>query len=70
MLSLPAALRGVLEPFAPLFRCPVRKRVQILVLGAMLSPERHSTVPQALRVMGLAEDRCFPSCQRVLSQAR
>jgi hypothetical protein len=69
MLSLPAALQGVLEPFAPLFRRPVWRRVQVLLLGALLSPGRR-TLTQALRVMGLAQERCFPSYHRVLSHAR
>ncbi len=69
MPSLPAALVGVLEPFAPLFRRPVWRRVQLLLLGALLSPGRR-TVTQALRVMGLAHERCFPSYHRVLSRAR
>lgn len=69
MPSLPAALKGVLEPFAPLFRRPIWRRAQILLSGALLSPGRR-TVTQALRVMGLAHERHFPSYHRVLSRAR
>jgi hypothetical protein len=69
MPSLPAALEGVLASFAPLFRRPTWRRAQVLLLGALLSPGRR-TVTQALRVMGLAQERCFPNYHRVLSRAR
>jgi hypothetical protein len=68
MHSLPAALEGVLEPFAPVFRRPVWRRVQVLLAGAILSPGRR-TVTQALRVVGLQSERQFPSYHRVLSRA-
>ena len=55
MHSLPAALEGVLQPFAPVFSRPIWKRVQVLLAGAILSPSRR-TVAQALRVVGLAEE--------------
>ncbi len=60
MPSLPAALEGVLMPFAPLFRRPVWRRAQVLLMGAILSPGRR-TVTQALRVVGLGGERHFPS---------
>ena len=68
MPSLPAALEGVLMPFAPLFRRPVWRRAQVLLIGALLSPGRR-TVTQALRVVGLGGERRFPSYHRVLSRA-
>ncbi len=68
MHSLPAALEEVLEPFAPVFRRPIWRRVQVLLAGALLSPGRR-TVTQALRVVGLARERHFPSYHRVLSRA-
>ncbi len=68
MPSLPAALVGVLEPFAPLFRRPVWRRAQVLLVGTLLSPGRR-TVTQALRVVGLGGERHFPSYHRVLSRA-
>lgn len=68
MPSLPAALKGVLEPFAPLFRRPVWRRALVLVVGALLSPGCR-TVTQALRVVGLSTERRFPSYHRVLSRA-
>ncbi|CAN5357565.1 hypothetical protein BH24GEM3_BH24GEM3_11260 [soil metagenome] len=68
MPSLPAALEGVLESFAPLFRRPIWRRAQVLLIGALLSPGRR-TVTQALRVVGLGGERHFPSYHRVLSRA-
>jgi hypothetical protein len=44
MPSLPAALKGVLGSFAPSFRCPVWRRVQVLLVGALLSLERLTDV--------------------------
>jgi hypothetical protein len=69
MPSLPAALEGVLAPFAPLFSRSTWRRAQVLLLGALLSPGRR-TVTQALRVMGRAHERHFPNYHRVLSRAR
>jgi len=69
MDSLPATIARVLEAFAPLYSPRIWKRAQVLVLGALLSPGRRA-VTQALRVMGLAHERHFPSCHRVLSRAR
>ncbi len=68
MHSLPAALEGVLESFAPVFRRPIWRRAQVLLIGALLSPGRR-TVTQALRVVGLGGERHFPSYHRVLSRA-
>jgi hypothetical protein len=69
MPSLPAALEGVLLPFAPLFHRPVWRRAQVLLVGALLSPGRR-TVTQALRLVGLSGERHFPSYPRVRSRAR
>lgn len=69
MHNLPATIERVLEAFAPLCSPRIWKRAQVLLLGALLSPGRR-TVTQALRVMGLAHERHFPSYHRVLSRAR
>lgn len=68
MHSLPTALEGVLMPFAPVFSRPIWRRVRVLLAGAILSPGRR-TVAQALRVVGLGDERHFPSYHRVLSRA-
>ncbi|MGI8468435.1 MAG: transposase [Pyrinomonadaceae bacterium] len=54
--------------FAPLFSKPVFNRVKILVRGAILSPASR-TVANALRVMGLSQERNFQNYHRVLNRA-
>lgn len=68
MHRLPAALEGVLMSFAPVFSRPIWRRVRVLPAGAILSPGWR-TVAQALRVVGLGDERHFPSYHRVLSRA-
>ncbi len=46
--------------FAPLFSKPVFKRVKVLLEGAILSPHIR-TVANALRVMGLSDEKHFPN---------
>jgi len=55
--------------FAPLFSKPVFERVKVLVTGAILSPAAR-TVTNALRVMGLSEEKHFQQFHRVLSRSR
>ncbi len=69
MDGLPAALSGVLEPFAPVFRRRVWARAKLLVVGALLCPGTR-TVAAALRVLGLDQSRAFSSFHRVLSRRR
>ena len=69
MDGLPAALSGVLEPFAPVFRRRTWARAQLLLVGALLCPGTR-TVAAALRVLGLDQSRAFSSFHRVLSRAR
>ena len=54
--------------FAPLFSKPVFQRVKVLVKGAILSPASR-TVTNALRVMGLSQEKHFQQFHRVLSRA-
>jgi hypothetical protein len=54
--------------FAPLFSKPVFHHVKVLVTGAILAPASR-TVTNALRVMGLSQDRHFQTYHRVLSRA-
>lgn len=55
--------------FAPLFSKPVFERVKVLLTGAILSPASR-TVTNALRVMGLAQEKHFQNYHRVLNRAR
>lgn len=68
MLPLPDTLRKVLAPFACLFTKPTWEKVQVLVVGAVLTP-RKRTVTAALRVMGLAQQNDFAKYHQVLNRA-
>ncbi|WP_407543569.1 transposase (plasmid) [Deinococcus radiomollis] len=69
MVLLPKWFTGVLEGFAPLFSARVWPQVQLLVVGALLSPGKR-TVTAALRVLGLADDPRFGTFHRLLNRAR
>jgi len=55
--------------FAPLFSKPVFEKVKVLIVGAILSPASR-TVTNALRVMGLSEEKHFLKYHRVLARDR
>jgi len=62
MTLLPKWFTGVLKGFAPLFSARIWPQVQLLVVGALLSPGKR-TVTAVLRVLGLADDPRFgPFC--------
>jgi len=65
---MPGVLMNFVIAFAPLFSKPVFNRVKVLVMGAILSP-RSRTVTNALRVMGLSQEKHFQNYHRVLSRA-
>lgn len=69
MSHLPQEIIVLLAPFAQLFSNRVWLHAQILVLGAILSPNKR-TVTAALRVMGLARERRFTNYHRVLNRAQ
>ena len=54
--------------FAPVFTKRVWQHVQVLLMGAILSPGKR-TVTAALRVMGLSDERHFQAYHRVLNRA-
>ena len=68
MLTLPDAILPVLIPFATLFRSPTWLKVQVLLVGAVLSPGQR-TVASALRIMGLSGDRNYARYHHVLNRA-
>jgi hypothetical protein len=68
MPPLPEAIILILAPFAPLFSERVWRHAQVLLLGAMLTPETR-TVTAALEAMGLAAERRFTNYHRVLNRA-
>ena len=66
---MPCELIKFVTAFAPLFSKPVFNRVKVLLAGAILAP-RTRTVSNALRVMGLSDDKHFQNYHRVLARAR
>ena len=66
---VPPVLVTWLSVFRPCFTAPAWNRVLVLVAGAVLAPG-NSTVTQALRVMGLADEPGFRRYHEVLSRAR
>ena len=64
---MPCELLNFVIAFAPLFSKPVFKRVEILLTGAILSPVSR-TVTNALRVMGLSQEKHFENYHRVLNR--
>lgn len=69
MLTVPSEIMVVLQPFAPVFSERIWDWVQVLVVGAILSP-RQRTVCAALRAVGLSRERQFQNYHRVLNRAR
>ena len=69
MLALPTQIVAVLGAFAPLFSCRVFHQVQVLIVGAILTPGRR-TVTNALRAMGLHQETQFQKYHRVLNRTR
>ncbi len=67
MCDLPAAIIGVLQPFAPVFSRRVWECAQVLVVGALLAPGER-TVAAVLRVMGRQEQPRFQNYHRVLNR--
>ena len=68
MRTLPPTMIRLLAPFAPLFSKRLWQNVQVLLMGAILTPGRR-TVSSALRAMGLDQHERFHRYHRVLSHA-
>lgn len=68
MLTLPSEFTKFMTAFAPVFSQRVFQHVQVLVVGAILAPGKR-TVTQALRIMGLSQDKRFQNYHRVLNRA-
>lgn len=69
MLLLPADIIALLAPFAPLFSRRTWRHVEVLLVGAILTPGRRM-VSSALRAVGLAHVSTFQTYHRVLNRAR
>ena len=68
MLSIPRSLEKLISPFACLFTIATWKKMQVLLVGAILSPKKR-TVTAALRVMGRADQNDFAKYHQVLNRA-
>ena len=69
MLPLPRPIVAVLIAFAPLFSRPMFHHVEVLLVGAILTPGRR-TVTNALRVLGRHQEAQFQKYHRVLNRAK
>lgn len=69
MEALPREIVRVLRVFEDVFSERVWDWVQVLVVGAILTPGQR-TVAAVLRVMGLSDERQFQNYHRVLNRAR
>ncbi|SRR5712691_8606295 len=68
MLILPSEIMTLFRVFAPVFSERVFEWVKVLVVGAILTPNKR-TVSAVLRVMGLSNEVQFQNYHRVLSRA-
>lgn len=68
MEALPKEIVRVLRVFEDVFSERIWDWVQVLVVGAILTPGRR-TVAAVLRVMGLSDERQFQNYHRVLNRA-
>lgn len=69
MLTLPASIVTILSAFAVLFSRRTFGHAQILIIGSILTPGSR-TVTNALRAMGLHQERHFQNYHRVLNRAQ
>ncbi len=69
MPTLPADIIPLLMPFMPLFTKPAFQHIQVLLMGAILSPGKR-TVTAALRAVGCEKDKQFQKYHRVLNRDR
>src|SRR3989337_461610 len=68
MEALPREIVRVLRVFEDVFSERVWDWVQVLVVGAILTPGQR-TVASVLRVVGLSDERQFQNYHRVLNRA-
>lgn len=67
MLTLPTTIMTVLQHFSPVFSERIWDWVQVLVVGAIMTPHKR-TVTSVLRIMGLSGERQFQNYHRVLNR--
>ena len=65
---MPTEVARILQPFAVMFTKPVWARIQILLVGAILTTGKR-TITSVLAVMGLSHEKHFQNYHRVLNRA-
>jgi len=68
MLTLPQKYITILRTFAPVFSKRIWLQVQVLLIGAILTPGQR-TVTAVLRIIGLSTEKHFQNYHRVLNRA-
>jgi hypothetical protein len=68
MPTLPNEYTTILSTFVPVFSRRIWQKVQLLVIGTILTPGQR-TVASALRILGLDADKHFQNYHRVLNRA-
>jgi len=68
MITLPKSIMTVLAAFMPVFSERIWDWVQVLVVGAILTPKKR-TVTSMLQATGLADTAYFQNYHRVLNRA-
>jgi hypothetical protein len=69
MLILPPEIMTVLLPFTQIVSARVWDWAQVLLVGAILAPGKH-TVTAALRLLGLKDEKQYQNYHRVLNRAK
>ena len=67
-LKMPAEVARIFQPFTVIFTKPVWDRVQILLVGAILTTGKR-TITSVLAVIGLSDEEHFQNYHRVLNRA-
>ncbi len=68
-MDYPLELIAILAHFSILFSTPIWKKIQLLVVGALLCP-RQRTVASILRIMGRRNEKDYENYHRVLNRAK
>jgi hypothetical protein len=68
MPTLPREYLTLVLAFAPIFSKRIWEHIQILLIGAILTPNQR-TVTAVLRIMGLSQDKHFQNYHRLLNRA-
>ncbi len=68
MPTLPSEYLTLIVAFAPIFSKRIWNHIQVLLVGAILTPNQR-TVTAVLRIMGLSQEQHFQNYHRLLNRA-